>query len=295
MKKTRILRLALAALALSVVLPAGEAAQQQSPPPAAEKVAGHLYQIKGGAGANTGFYLRDKDVVLIDIKMTPEGVKYELEEIQKVTPLPITTIILTHSDGDHINGLPYLPPGLRTIAHKNVLRDLEKLAATQPAFKDRLPIETYTESFTLEGGGRTILLRNYGPAHTDGDTVVTFPAEKAAFLGDLAFVGRDPLIHLSKNGSSAGYIKTLRAILVDQPEVAIFCSGHADPLDRAAIEALAKSVEEKRAKVEALVKAGKSLDEVKTAFGVPLQTDRPGRMPFPSFVEVVYRELTGKR
>jgi cyclase len=294
MRKTRILRLALAGLALGALFPAGEAAQQQSPRPAAKKVAGHLYQIRGGAGANSGFYLRNKDVVLIDIKMTPEGVKDELDEIKEVTSLPITTLILTHSDNDHILGLRYLAPGLRVIAHKNVLRDLEKLAVTEPAIKARLPIETYTESFTLEGGGRTILLRNYGPAHTDGDTVVTFPAEKAAFIGDLAFVDRDPLIHLSKNGSSAGYVKTLRAILDDQPQVSIFCSGHSDPLDRAAIDALAKSLEEKRAKVEALVKEGKSLDEVKTAFGVPLRLNVPGG-GFPSFVEVVYRELTEKK
>lgn len=295
MKNVRILGLALAAVFLSALIPAVEAAQEQFPPPAAQNVAGHLYQIKGGAGANTGFYLRDKDVVLIDIKMTVEGVKYELEEIQKVSPLPITTLILTHSDGDHALGLRYLPPGLRVIAHENVQRDLEKLAAAEPAYKDRLPLETYKESLTIEGGGRTILLMNYGPAHTDGDTVVTFPAEKAAFVGDLAFVGRDPLIHLAKNGSSSGYVKTLRALLAHEPEVTLFCSGHADPLDRAGVEALAKSIEEKRARVQALVKEGKSLDEVKTAFGIPLRPEQPGRAAFPSLAEVVYRELTEKK
>lgn len=295
MRKMRIRVLTLAGLILFASGSLVSSAQEQFPPPAAEKVAGNLYQIRGGAGANTCFYLRDKDVVLIDIKMTVEGVQYELEEVKKVTSLPVTTIILTHSDTDHVAGLVYLPPKLRVIAHENVRRDLEKLAERQAAFKDRLPIETYKESFTLEGGGKTILLQYYGPAHTDGDTVVFFPEEKVALVGDLAFVGRDPLIHLSKNGSSFGYVKTLRALLEHKPEATIFCSGHAVPLDRAQVEALAKSIEEKRSKVQALVQEGKSLDEVKEAFGVPPQPEKPGRMPFPSFVEVVYRELTEKK
>ncbi|MDH4196127.1 MAG: MBL fold metallo-hydrolase [Candidatus Aminicenantes bacterium] len=295
MKNIRIPALTLAGLFLFAFGSLGSAAQEQFPPPAAEKVAGSLYQIRGGAGANTCFYLRDKDVVLIDIKMTVEGVQYELEEIKKVTNLPITTIILTHSDGDHVTGLIYLPREMRVIAHENVQRDLEKLAAKQPAFKDRLPIETYKESFTLEGGGKTILLQNFGPAHTDGDTVVFFPEETAALTGDLAFVGRDPLIHLSKNGSSFGYVKTLRAILEHKPEVTIFCSGHADPLDRARVEELAKSIEEKQAKVKALVKEGKSLDDVKTAFGIPLRPEHPSQTAFPSLAEVIYRELTEKK
>ncbi len=295
MRNIPYLRLALVGFLFSILQPPVITAQLQYPPPSAEKVSGNLYQIKAGAGANIGFYLREKDVVLIDVKMTPEGIKYMLEEIQKVTPLPITTVILTHSDGDHVNGLIFLPPGLRVIAHKNVQRDLEKLAVSQTAMKDRLPLETYEGSFTLEGGGRTILLQNFGPAHTDGDTVVFFPEEKAAFVGDLAFVGRDPLIHLHKNGNSFGYVKTLRALLEHQPEVTIFCSGHADPLDRSRVEALAKSIEAKQAQVKALVKEGKSLDDVKTAFGIPLRPEHPGQAAYPSLAEVIYRELTEKK
>jgi glyoxylase-like metal-dependent hydrolase (beta-lactamase superfamily II) len=291
MKIIRISRLAPAGLTLSALILGGGAAQQPSPWPPPTKIAGHLYQVRGGEGANTGFYVRNKDVVLIDIKMTPQGVRNELDDIKKVTSLPVTTLILTHSDNDHILGLRHLEPGLRVIAHENVQRDLERLGVNEPAIKDKLPIETYRESLTLEGGGRTILLRHYGPAHTDGDTVVYFPAEKAAFIGDLAFVGRDPLIHLSKNGTSSGYAKTLRAVLAHEPPVSVFCAGHADPLDRAAIEAVAKSVEEKRAQIEALVKEGKTLDDVKAALGIRPQPDRPGGTAFPGFVEVVYREL----
>ena len=62
-----------------------------------------------------------------------------LAEIRKVTPEPVTTIILTHSDGDHVNGLPGFPKGLTIVAHENVKRDMEKAAADLPALKDYLP------------------------------------------------------------------------------------------------------------------------------------------------------------
>ena len=54
------------------------------------------------------------------------------------------------------------------------------------------------------------------------------------------------------------------------------------------------SIEEKQAKVKALVQQGKSLDEIKTAFGVAGAPGQPAPR-FPSFLEVIYQELTGKK
>ncbi len=55
------------------------------------------------------------------------------------------------------------------------------------------------------------------------------------------------------------------------------------------VEILANT-EAKRAKIADLVKQGKSLDEIKQAFGEPLKN--PSR--FPSFTETTYEELTRK-
>lgn len=51
-------------------------------------------------GANAGFFIGEKEVLTIDAKMTEESAKQMIAEIKKLTPNPITTIILTHSDGD---------------------------------------------------------------------------------------------------------------------------------------------------------------------------------------------------
>jgi glyoxylase-like metal-dependent hydrolase (beta-lactamase superfamily II) len=131
----------------------------------------------------------------------------------------------------------------------------------------------------------TIHLLYFGPAHTDGDIVVYIPDDKVAILGDLFFKGRDPLIHMHKNGSAEGLAKVLQEVI--NLDADIYLSGHAEPAKKAEIEALRKALVEKREKVMAMVKEGKSLDQIKEAFGIPL-----GESRWPSLVEVIYSELT---
>ncbi len=276
--------------------PQAKPAPQAPEPMTVLPIAKDLYLVKGGAGANTAFCVTKKGVIVIDAKMTTEAAAEMLAAIAEVTPRPVTTIILTHSDGDHVNGLPGFPRGLTIIAHKNVKRDMEKAAADLPALRDYLPTLVYDKAMGQAIGGRGIELRHFGPAHTDGDTCVLFPDLAVAFVGDLAFVGRDPLIHLQKGGTTSGYVKTLEALLAEKPAIKTFLSGHADPLNRADIEALKTSLADKLAKLKDMVAAGKSLDEVRKAFGIETPPDAPGgRRRWLSFVETAYNELTSKK
>jgi len=269
---------------------------QQAPPPIAVKhIGGGLYLVTGGSGANAGFYVTDKEVCVIDAKMAPDSARLMLAEIRKITKAPVTTIILTHSDGDHVNGLPGFPEGLVIVAHENVKRDMQKAAAETPALRKYLPQVTCAGDAAFDIGGTLLPLRHFGPAHTDGDTTIIFRKENAAFIGDLAFQDRDPLIHLKKNGSAVGLVQTLRGLLEIRPAVEIFLSGHADPLGRTDIETLAASVDGKVAKVKALVAEGKTLDDVKAAFGITEAPAEGGRPRWPSLVEVIYQELTTKK
>src|ERR1051326_5506842 len=73
---------------------------------------GGAYWMSGGAGGNTGFIIGANGVIVIDAKMTADSAKGMLAEIGKVTPKPVTHVILTHSDADHVNGLAGFPKGL---------------------------------------------------------------------------------------------------------------------------------------------------------------------------------------
>jgi cyclase len=279
------------------VLPAGQnpPAKPAAPAPlSVQSLGGGLYLVKGGSGANTAFFVTKKEVIAIDAKMSAESAAGMLAEIRKVTAAPLTTIIITHSDGDHVNGLPGFPKGLRIIAHDKCRADIAAAAQTQPELKDYIPNRTYDKTLTIGAGAAKIVLSYFGPAHTSGDTVIFFPALKTVFVGDLLFVGRDPLIHRNKGGNSFGYVKTLDALLALKPKVETFLSGHADPLGRPDVEALRASMSGTQAKVKALVAEGKSLDEVKKAFGI-VDNPGPGGRRWPSLVEVIYLELTEKK
>ena len=287
-----------ASLAFLFAFP-GQGRQQ---PLAIQQVKGNVYLVKGGSGANTGFYIGDREVLVIDAKMTADSTRQEITEIKKLTDKPVTRIILTHSDGDHVNGLNGFPAGLKIYAHPRTKADLEEAAKTPNTgyLLDYLPNEvcspcaaSKTSVMAIKAGGTDVLLYHFGPAHTSGDLVVYFPNEKVAFVGDLAFVGRDPLIHRQKGGSSAGCVATLKALLSLGADT--FIAGHNDPLSLRDIETLAGAVEAKREKVRALVAAGRSREDILKEFGIQPPAPPSGRPGFPSLVEVIYLELTEKK
>jgi cyclase len=266
--------------------------KQEPAPISVEKITSNVYEVKGGSGANAVFYTGEKETLVIDAKMSEESGKQMLEEIKKLSPHPIAYIALTHSDGDHVNGLPGFPVGTKVIAQEETRRYMDE------AFKDEklrayLPQLTFQERLNLYFGDHNIKLLYFGPAHTSGDAVVYFPEEKVAVLGDLLFVGRDPLVHRHKNGNSFGLVRALKAVLGLDAD--IFLSGHADRAGRSDVEAMIKSLEEKQAKIAALISQGKSLEEIKKIFNVEDRPAQPGRPRFLSLAEVIYLELTEKK
>lgn len=271
-----------------------QASAMMQTPLAVQKIRDGIYFAKGGYGANTGFFVGDKAVLCIDAKMSTEAGQEEVAAIAKITPLPITTMVVTHSDLDHVNGLAGFPAGIKVISQENALKDMQT-AFQEPALKPLLaylPSQTFKDKLDLLFDGEKVDLLHFGPAHTNGDVVVFFPKRKVAFIGDLAFIGRDPLIHLQKGGSSFGLVKNLKAI--HKLDADIFLSGHSDPLGKADIASLTKSIEDSQAKVKALLAQGKSLDDVKKAFGIKDEPG-PGGRRWPSLAETIYTELTAKK
>ncbi|MGA2360860.1 MAG: MBL fold metallo-hydrolase [Candidatus Aminicenantales bacterium] len=269
--------------------------RQESAPVTIQPITLTLLLVKGGAGANSGLIIGYKEVFAIDAKMSPESVREMLAELKKTVSAPVTKIILTHSDGDHINGLPGFPKGLPIISQEQVKADMIKAAADLPALQDYLPTVVFKDELKLQSGRRTVTLRHYGPAHTSGDTVVYVDLERTAFVGDLVFIGRDPIVHRSKNGSSFGLVKTLKAILDHRPHIETFIPGHGDMVTRDEVEGLVRAIEIKQARVKTLIAEGKSLDEIKKILQVEDRPGAGGGPQFMSLVEVIYQELTEKK
>jgi cyclase len=255
----------------------------------------NVYWIEGGGG-NSGVIVGEKGVIVIDAKTTAAGGKELLDDIAKITPKPVTAVVLTHSDGDHVNGLASFPAGIKIIAHENNRKEQEAALAAGGRGAPppgHLPTQVVTKNKeTLRIDGVKLEVFHWAPAHTSGDLVVYLPGEKIVFTGDIiATQFPDPIIHAEKNGSSDGWIATVKGILglnADQ-----FVPGHGAIQTKADVQARLTRTAEKRAKIKELVAQGKSLDEIRSAVGDPPPV--AGRGPnFASFTEIVYRELTKK-
>lgn len=269
-------------------------AQQTAQPPPIElkPVRPNVYEIVGGSGANAGLIIGEKGFFLIDAKMTPQSAREMMAAIAKITQLPLQAVILTHSDGDHVNGLPGLPEGVTVIAHENTYQEM-KQAITEGPVLSYLPWITYQQELLIRSGKTALHLLYFGPGHTSGDSVIYLPEEKVAFLGDLIFIGREPLIHRQKGGNSFGVVKILKEAL--KLEATSFIYGHGEVIDRSGVEKAIADLEARQAKVKTLIDQGKSLDEIKAAFNVKDAPEVPGRPRRPSLVEIIYLELTEKK
>ena len=204
-----------ATLAAFVLFATLGGAQQQAPPLKVTQIKDNVYWAQGGVGSNDGIIVGTTGVIVVDTKTTADSEKEVIAEIAKITPKSVNTAIITHSDGDHANGLAAFPAGLTIIAQENCKKELEASAGSRnPAPQDRLPTKTYNKTDKLTIDGVHIRLYHWANGHTSGDTVVYLPDQKVVFGGDLLVTNRpDTNIHLEKNGSAAGWIENAKGML----------------------------------------------------------------------------------
>ena len=104
-------RLHITAIAAAALLCAASAPAQAPPPITMKQLKPDVWAGLGGAGGNSTIIIGKTGVIVVDAKQTEAGAKDLLAEIAKITPKPVTTAIITHSDGDHVNGLVAFPAG----------------------------------------------------------------------------------------------------------------------------------------------------------------------------------------
>ena len=267
------------------------ASAQQTPAPfITHQLKPNVYWIEGGGG-NSTVIIGAKGVIVVDAKTTNAGGQDLIAHIAKITPKPVTTVILTHGDGDHVNGLAAFPEGIKIIAQQNNKKEQQAALAAGGAGippADHLPTQVVTkqkETMTIEG--EKLELYHWAPAHTSGDLVVYLPAEKIVATGDIVATNNPyPRIHDEKHGSPAGWITTAKGIVALDADT--FIPGHGDIQTKADIQKrLADSIA-RRDQVRKLAAQGKSLDEIKAAVG---DNDK---LPYKSWTEQCYMEFAKK-
>jgi len=206
----------------------------QQPPAAAllivSPVQGKVHMISG-AGVNITVHVGKYGVLLVDTPQ-PASAARVVEEIRKLTSLPIRWVINTSSSPEHVagnaalvapftgraaGGAPFGFVGLNRpsiVAHENVLNRLSNpLEGSAPTPPDALPTTTYFLPSMDFSNGEAIVLYHEPAAHTDSDSVVLFRGSDVISAGAIFTPGRYPVIDVARGGSVQGLIAGLTNIL----------------------------------------------------------------------------------
>jgi len=312
MMRLKILTALIAIATLSI----GVAAYQQPPAGAAQdqpkvvtvdKLKDNLFVLKGGGG-NTAVFIGANGVIVVDTK-NPGWGQPILQKIKELTPKPVTTIINTHTHGDHVSGNVEFPATVEVITHENTKANMQEMrGATGIAqqgpptniFKEHngvgMPKRTFKDKMSIGSGNDKIDLFYFGRGHTNGDAWVLFPALRVVHAGDI-FSGKNlPLLDANNKGSGVEIGDSLAkaaASLKGQADTII--TGHA--MTTMTMQDLAQYAEfnkEFLAAVKEAKKSGKSVDDVANSWKMPAKyagyaEPQPARLK--ANVQVIYDEL----
>ncbi len=192
-----------------------------------------------GRGGTIGWHVDKTSVVVVDAQF-PDTAKICLDGLnERSGSRPIDFLVNTHHHGDHTAGnVVFRPVTRKILAQVNEPR-LQLEAAARAAKNARPgappPAEqvvadlTYDQTWREKVGGEVLALKYYGPAHTGGDSVVTFEQSGVVHMGDLVFNRLHPYIDKPAGASIANWIKALEAVTADHPTSTVFIFGHAGP------------------------------------------------------------------
>jgi glyoxylase-like metal-dependent hydrolase (beta-lactamase superfamily II) len=255
------------ALSLAAAAYQQPAAQQGPKVVEVEKLKDNLFLLKGGGG-NTAVYVGANGVTVVDAK-NPGWGQPVLDKIKELTPKPVTTLINTHTHGDHVSGNVEFPATVEIIVQENTKANMEKM----PIFKENngkgMPKRTFTDKTTVGSGNDRVELYYFGRGHTNGDTFVVFPSLRTMHAGDL-FPGKNvPFMDGTNGGSGLEYAQTLSKAAAGIRNVDSIITGHSTVMTPADLTEFADFVKDFVTWAQSQMKAGKSADAAAAEYKVP--------------------------
>jgi cyclase len=285
---------------------AGGGGQQGPRTVEVEQLKDNLYVLRGGGG-NTAVFVTTAGVVVVDTK-NPGWGQPILDKIKELTDRPVTTIVNTHTHGDHVSGNVEFPATVDIIVHENTRANMDKMAAP-PIFSTSgppaetifqanngrgLPTRTFADRLTIGQGDDRIDLYHFGRGHTNGDALVAFPAHRTIHFGDL-FPGKQlPLIDTNNGGSGVAYPDTLLKAHAGVRDVDSIITGHSTMATWQDLRQFAEFNQDLLNAVREGKKAGRTAEEIATSWSVPVKytgysTPDPKRLR--ASVDAIYREI----
>ena len=283
-----------------------------------------------GAGGHISVQVGDDGVVVVD---AGEASKADavVAAIKKLSPRPIRYIIDSSADSDHVGGNEALSKAGQTLftapgsigvtgnflggvasilSAEKVLERMSAPTGQTASFPvGAWPTETFDDErkyMYLNGEGIEVL--HQPAAHTDGDVIVFFRRSDVVVAGDILDTTRFPVIDVKKGGTINGEIAALNRLvelaipsvpIVTREAGTVVVPGHGHLCSQFDVVEYRDMVTIVRDRVQELIKAGMSLDQIKAAAPARGYTRRYGADSGPwttnNFIEAVYQSLVKEK
>jgi cyclase len=280
------------------------------------KVQGNVYMLVGD-GANIAASVGKDGVFLVD-GGTAELSDKLLATLKTLTDKPVHYIVNTSVDADHVggnsniarNGAPVMGGNLQNsnrgaaiVARENVLTRMSAPTGQKAAYPgDAWPTVTWFEgNKEIFFNSEAVVTMPAERAHTDGDSIVYFRRSDVIAAGDIFRDDTFPAIDLERGGNVQGVLDGLNHILDiaipehEQEGGTYIIPGHGRLTDEHDVLEYRDMVTIVRDRVQAMIKKGMTLDQVKAAkptFEYDRRWSAPSGLNSSSgFVEAVYKSL----
>jgi cyclase len=228
----------------------------------------------------------------------------------------VTTLINTHTHGDHVSGNVAFPATVDIVVQANTAENMKKMipnstAADQTVPKQTifqenggkgLPKRTFKDKMTLGKGADEVDLFYFGRGHTNGDAWVLFPAIRVLHAADI-FSGKNiPLLDANNGGSAVEIGNSLdKAANTLNGKYDTIVTGHANEMTPADLKEYAQFNRDFVAEVKAAISGGKSPDDVANSWAIPAKYQGYAPISTPNDkvrvknnVNLAWKELGGK-
>jgi len=251
------------------------------------------------AGSNSVLVVGTDAAILVDT-LLPNAEGFPAK-VAAVTNRPIKYVLNTHDHADHTgNNEAFAKMGAIVVSTERAAAIMANPPAPgpngpsfQPLAPAARPTEMFTGTKTVTAGGVRAVMTQVAPAHTEGDAFVYFPDKNVLAMGDLHHSNEYPVWTSSFEGNLQAYDAMLK-IVNDQTKIV---PGHGPVTNRRDVSAYIAMLRRVRDQIDALVKQGKTVDEV-----AAMQLLANDSTPYPGgpdnkdrFIQTLYNaEKTGQ-
>jgi glyoxylase-like metal-dependent hydrolase (beta-lactamase superfamily II) len=270
------------------------------------KVADNVYTYEDFHAGPEKFTTTNMFVVTSDGVLVADGqgsvaeTRGLVDAIKKVTPKPITTVVIASDHGDHTAGNASFPAGVHYIIHPNskaiLDRSAEAAAKSGRTVGWKLPAdaELVADKKTIRMGGEEMQVLFLGRSHTGGDLAVWLPRQKILFLSEI-YLNR--VFPAMRSAYPSEWLKALDR--AEAMKANIYIAGHGftetGPVSQEEIRAYHKALEAVIAEATRLYKAGVPVDEaIKQANWGDYASWTLASSQGPIAIRKVYEELSGQ-